>query len=188
MTRILQISDLHIMPAGRLFQGTTDTAAALRRMLAGLAGLLPVIGPVERLVISGDLTETGCADAYDHLRKVMADAPLPWCAIPGNHDSRAAMRAFAAHSDWMPVSGLCAGLGGVALEQFPLAADRDQFALHPATDGRPVAVRRTRERRRYLGHLGGHGHGDRPALDRLFDLPASIRASLPDRWREMRTP
>ena len=105
MTRILQISDLHIMPAGRLFQGTTDTAAALRRMLAGLAGLLPVIGPVERLVISGDLTETGCADAYDHLRKVMADAPLPWCAIPGNHDSRAAMRAFAAHSDWMPDDG-----------------------------------------------------------------------------------
>jgi 3',5'-cyclic AMP phosphodiesterase CpdA len=105
MTRILQISDLHIMPEGQLFNGSIDTAAALRKMLAGLAGLLPVIGPVERLVISGDLTETGCRGAYDHLRAIMADAPLPWRAIPGNHDSREAMRAFAAQEGWMPDHG-----------------------------------------------------------------------------------
>ncbi len=105
MTRILQISDLHIMPEAQLFNGTIDTAAALRQMLAGLTGLLPSIGPVERLVISGDLTETGCKGAYDHLREIMADAPLPWCAIPGNHDSREAMRAFAAEHEWMPDTG-----------------------------------------------------------------------------------
>ncbi|TQE98805.1 MAG: phosphodiesterase [Spiribacter salinus] len=105
MTRILQISDLHIMPEGQLFHGKIDTAAALQDMLTGLAGLLPVIGPVERLVISGDLTETGCEGAYDHLRAIMEKAPLPWCAIPGNHDSRAAMRAFAAGADWMPGDG-----------------------------------------------------------------------------------
>jgi len=105
MTRILQISDLHIMPEGQLFNGTIDTAAALRQMLAGLAGLLPVIGPVERLVISGDLTETGCERAYDHLRDIMAEVPLPWCAIPGNHDDREAMRVFAAGADWMPEEG-----------------------------------------------------------------------------------
>lgn len=105
MTRILQLSDLHVMPEGQLFNGTTDTAAALREMLAGLIGLLPVIGPVERLVISGDLTETGCKGAYDHLRAIMAKAPLPWCAIPGNHDSREAMHAFAAGAKWMPDEG-----------------------------------------------------------------------------------
>ncbi|WP_306152185.1 phosphodiesterase [Roseovarius sp. MMSF_3281] len=105
MTRILQISDLHIMPEGQLLNGTIDTAAALRQMLAGLTGLLPVIGPVERLVISGDLTETGCKGAYDHLCHIMADAPLPWRAIPGNHDSREAMRTFAAQDDWMPDDG-----------------------------------------------------------------------------------
>ncbi|TQE92861.1 MAG: phosphodiesterase, partial [Spiribacter salinus] len=74
MTRILQISDLHIMPEGQLFQDAIDTAAALRQMLSGLTGLLPAIGPVERLVISGDLTETGCKGAYDHLRDIMAEA------------------------------------------------------------------------------------------------------------------
>jgi 3',5'-cyclic AMP phosphodiesterase CpdA len=105
MTRILQISDLHIMPEGQLFNGTIDTAAALRQMLAGLTRLLPVIGPVERLVISGDLTETGCKGAYDNVRAIMADAPLPWRAIPGNHDSREVMRTFAAQDDWMPDDG-----------------------------------------------------------------------------------
>ena len=75
MTRILQISDLHIMPEGRLFQDIIDTAAALRDMLSGLAGLLPVIGPVERQVISGELTETGCTRAYERLRALMADPP-----------------------------------------------------------------------------------------------------------------
>ncbi|WP_371054742.1 phosphodiesterase [Rhodosalinus sp. K401] len=105
MTRILQISDLHIMPEEQLFKGTIDTAAALRKILSGLAGLLPAIGPVERLVISGDLTETGCEGAYDHLRAIMAEAPLPWCAIPGNHDSREAVRAVVAQDELMPDEG-----------------------------------------------------------------------------------
>ena len=105
MTRILQISDLHIMPEGDLLPGGVDTAAALRAMLAGLRDLLPSLGPVERLVISGDLTETGCAGAYDHLRALMAEAPLPWRAIPGNHDDREEMRAFAREADWMPEEG-----------------------------------------------------------------------------------
>ncbi|NHQ73694.1 phosphodiesterase [Roseovarius gahaiensis] len=105
MTRILHISDLHIMPEGQLFHGTIDTATALQDMLSGLARLLPAIGPVERLVISGDLTETGCDGAYDHLRAIMATAPLPWRAIPGNHDNRETMRAFAAQEGWMPDKG-----------------------------------------------------------------------------------
>jgi len=73
--------------------------------LTGLTGLLPIIGPVERLVISGDLTETGCKGAYDNLRGIMSAVPLPWRAIPGNHDSRQAMRAFASQEGWMPCDG-----------------------------------------------------------------------------------
>ena len=105
MTRILQISDPHIMPEGALFQGRVDTAQALRAMLAGLAGLLPAIGPVDRLVISGDLTETGCAGAYARFRAIMAECPLPWRVIPGNHDSREGVRALAPDATWMPKHG-----------------------------------------------------------------------------------
>ena len=76
MTRILQLSDPHIMPEGALFKGRVDTAQALRAMLSRLAGLVPAIGPVERLVISGDLTEPGCAGAYAQFREIMAECPL----------------------------------------------------------------------------------------------------------------
>ncbi|KIC08891.1 hypothetical protein RA19_18270 [Leisingera sp. ANG-M1] len=105
MTRILQISDPHILPEGQLFQGSLDTAAALRRLLRGLASLLPRIAPVDRIVVSGDLTETGCPAAYAHFSKLMQDSPLPWLAVPGNHDSRTAMRAAFAARDWMPAQG-----------------------------------------------------------------------------------
>ncbi|MEQ8901739.1 MAG: phosphodiesterase [Roseovarius sp.] len=118
MTRILQISDLHVMPDGVLFQGRVDTAAALNDMLAGITRLLPAIGPVERLVISGDLTETGCDAAYVRLNAVMAECPVPWLAIPGNHDRRDAMRGFAARAGWMPDHGpinWCEDLGTAAL-------------------------------------------------------------------------
>ena len=71
-------------------------------MLCRLPGLLPVIAPLERRVISGALTETGCAGAHEKRHALMAEAPMPWHAIPGTHDSRQNMRAFAALADWMP--------------------------------------------------------------------------------------
>lgn len=105
MTRILQISDLHIMPEGRLFRDTIDTAAALQDMLAGLSALLHRLAPVERIVVTGDLTECGSAAAYRHVMSIMENCPLPWCAIPGNHDSREAMRAGLRDAPWMPAQG-----------------------------------------------------------------------------------
>ncbi|WP_332460297.1 metallophosphoesterase [Pseudophaeobacter flagellatus] len=94
------MSDPHIMPKGQLFQARIDTASALRRLLQGLGDLLPRIEPVAQIVVSGDLTETGCPAAYDHFVELMQDCPLPWRAIPGNHDNRAAMRARLPAQDW----------------------------------------------------------------------------------------
>jgi 3',5'-cyclic AMP phosphodiesterase CpdA len=74
-------------------------------MLSGLVGLLPAIGPVDRLVISGDLTETGCSVAYAQFRAIMADCPLPWRVIPGNYDSREEVRDLAHDTSWMPAPG-----------------------------------------------------------------------------------
>lgn len=105
MTRILQISDPHILPKGQLFQGKLDTAAALRHLLDGLRALLPQLAPVERIVVSGDLTETGCTGAYAHFAEIMQHSPLPWSAVPGNHDSRAEMRAAFGGQDWLPSEG-----------------------------------------------------------------------------------
>lgn len=105
MTQILQISDPHIMPQGRLFQDKIDTSAALCRLLTGLTGLLPSIGPPSHIVVTGDLTETGCDAAYAEFLRLMEMAPLPWLAIPGNHDDRDTMRAGLTGKHWMPPTG-----------------------------------------------------------------------------------
>ena len=91
MTQILQISDPHILPTGDLFHGQIDTAAALRTLLHRLSQMLPQLGPIESLVVTGDLSESGCKESYQLFSEIMQDCPLPWRAIPGNHDRRAPM-------------------------------------------------------------------------------------------------
>lgn len=105
MTQILHISDLHILPKGQLFYDQVDTAQALRRLVAALPDLEDLVGPIDRLVISGDLSESGCAASYETFMEIMEDVALPWRAIPGNHDHRDRMRAACAAQTWMPRSG-----------------------------------------------------------------------------------
>jgi 3',5'-cyclic-AMP phosphodiesterase len=86
---IAQISDLHIKPPGQLAYGRVDTAAALERCIAHLVAFRP---RPDFVVISGDLVDAGTDDEYAHLLRLLAPLDLPFAAIPGNHDSREAMR------------------------------------------------------------------------------------------------
>src|SRR5712692_3580750 len=88
--RIAQISDLHIKPPGALAYGRVDTAKALERCVAALNRLQP---RPDMVVISGDLVDTPTVEEYDHLKRLLAPLELPFVGIPGNHDSRAMMRA-----------------------------------------------------------------------------------------------
>lgn len=87
---IAQISDLHIKQPGALAYGIVDTAAALSRCVDALNRLAPRPSLV---VISGDLCDTPAAEEYEHLLRLLAPLELPYLAVPGNHDSRALMRA-----------------------------------------------------------------------------------------------
>ncbi len=86
---IAQITDLHVTRAGELLAGRVDTRAALGRCVARLAALDP---RPDVLLVTGDLTETATAEEYDFLRQALDPLGLPWLAVPGNHDDRAAMR------------------------------------------------------------------------------------------------
>lgn len=92
---IAQISDLHIKAPGELAYGRVDTAAALERCVAALNALQP---RPDLVVISGDLVDTPTPGEYDHLKRLLAPLEIPFIGIPGNHDSRAMMRA--AFPDW----------------------------------------------------------------------------------------
>ena len=105
MSRIIQISDSHILPHGRLAYGLVDTAAGLARAVKHIGSVLPEIGPVDSVIVTGDLVDLGSANEYARFREIMSELPLPWLAVPGNHDSREAMRLAYADQEWMAAIG-----------------------------------------------------------------------------------
>jgi 3',5'-cyclic AMP phosphodiesterase CpdA len=87
---IAQITDPHIKPPGELAYGRVDTAAALSRAVEALNAFSP---RPDLVVISGDIADTPLEQEYAHARTLLAPLRIPYVAIPGNHDSRALMRA-----------------------------------------------------------------------------------------------
>ncbi|WP_432519541.1 metallophosphoesterase [Kineococcus sp. SYSU DK006] len=89
MTRILQLSDTHLMADGGLHAGLVDTTALLRQVLAGLEG----IGELDAVVVSGDVSDDGTAASYESARDLVGAfaaargaGTVVWAM--GNHDER----------------------------------------------------------------------------------------------------
>ncbi len=105
MTRIIQISDPHIVPFGQLAYGQVDTAAALGECVATINRMLPEIGPVDMVVVAGDLTDFGTEEEYRRFREIMELLEPPYRAVPGNHDNVSVMRACFSDQPWMVSEG-----------------------------------------------------------------------------------
>ncbi len=105
MTKIIQISDPHIVPDGQLAYNRVDTATPLSACVETINRMLPEIGPVEMAVVTGDLTDFGTVEEYQRFQNIMAPLAIPYRAVPGNHDDRETMRESFSDQDWMPKSG-----------------------------------------------------------------------------------
>ena len=105
MTRVIQLSDPHIVREGRLAYDKVDTGTALAAAVAHVNRMLPQIGPVDLVIVTGDLTDFGTAEEYHRFRGIMAPLEIPYLAVPGNHDDREAMRTGFSDCDWMPSNG-----------------------------------------------------------------------------------
>lgn len=113
---VAQITDTHILAAGKLYHSPRraipadaepgwsfiDTAACLTRAISELNGLKP---RPDVVVVTGDLTDHGGAEEYANLRAILAAAAMPVFVIPGNHDSREALRAAFAGDGYLPADG-----------------------------------------------------------------------------------
>ncbi|MEO1460581.1 MAG: metallophosphoesterase, partial [Pseudomonadota bacterium] len=92
MTLIVQLTDTHVTAPGRLAYRKVDTHAALARAVAHINALPARVGPIDAVVLTGDLTDLAEPVEYDAFREIMAPLEPPLFAIPGNHDARAPMR------------------------------------------------------------------------------------------------
>ncbi|WP_337062569.1 metallophosphoesterase family protein [Kineococcus sp. G2] len=88
MTRLLHLSDTHLMAPGGLHGGgRVDTTAVLRHVLASLAG----VGPLDAVVVSGDVSDDGSVHSYESARDLVGGFAREHGAAVvafamGNHD------------------------------------------------------------------------------------------------------
>lgn len=99
---LVQISDTHIEEPGQRAYGRYDTADSLARCLTAI---LALDRRPDLVVHTGDLAHHGSAERYRLFREILGDFPLPFYAIPGNHDARESLRAAFADQSWMPQTG-----------------------------------------------------------------------------------
>jgi len=124
---IAQISDPHIVAAGKLFRGPVqgtapdaerishefDTAAYLAQAVAVLNALVP---RPDIAVATGDLVDHGAPEEYEHLRALLAPLQMPVFVIPGNHDAREPLRQAFRADGYFPTAGFLE----YAIEEYPL--------------------------------------------------------------------
>jgi 3',5'-cyclic AMP phosphodiesterase CpdA len=77
--RLAQLSDCHI---GAMW-GSGDPVAGLKAAIAALSGLED---PVDAVLVTGDLTESGLDREYEVVADLIAALGVPVYALPGNHD------------------------------------------------------------------------------------------------------
>lgn len=86
MTRILHLSDTHLLAGGALHNGLVDTTAALGHALETLHGL----GPLDAVLVSGDVSDDGTRASYETARNLVGAFARDHGAVPvfamGNHD------------------------------------------------------------------------------------------------------
>lgn len=99
---IAQITDTHIMDEGVNAYGVFETAPYLERAVDHLLTLDPA---PDLVMVTGDLVDRGKPSEYARLRRLLSRLPMPVYVLPGNHDSRDAMRASFADAGYLPRDG-----------------------------------------------------------------------------------
>ena len=82
-SRVVQLSDTHLMcePGGQLVGIDTD------RSLAAVCRLVAALGPIDALLLTGDLAGDEAEEAYGRLDEALAPLGVPSFWLPGNHDA-----------------------------------------------------------------------------------------------------
>lgn len=88
MARFLQLSDLHVVVEGAYASGVLDTRSILTRAIDRLLNMKAALGPLDAVLVSGDISDDGSADSYAFAKAELQRLGLPLYVVPGNHDAR----------------------------------------------------------------------------------------------------
>lgn len=92
---LIQLTDLHCVPYGRMAMGRCETNTLAERALRAVGRFRP---GADAVLITGDLSDNGLPEAYDLLADVIRQTQTaPVYVIPGNHDRRDQFRSRLAH-------------------------------------------------------------------------------------------
>ena len=105
MTQFLQISDTHIVKPGSLVSGRLETSGPLKRLALRIAELQFEVGPLDGIVVTGDVSDDGTAESYALFKSILKPLDLPIFCIPGNHDARTPFRAAFDGAGYLPKAG-----------------------------------------------------------------------------------
>ena len=106
MARFLQLSDLHVVPIGRRASVVLDTCHLLEQAIDQLLDMRPALGPLDAVLVSGDISDDGSAGSYDIARAQLERLNLQVLVVPGNHDAREPFRQAFADLAPLPATGL----------------------------------------------------------------------------------
>ena len=88
-SRIVQITDCHLLPEDGAKYYDVDTYQSLSRVCDAIAILDK---PVDALVVTGDHAEDGSIATYRRSIEVLTRLGVPVITLPGNHDDLPNMR------------------------------------------------------------------------------------------------
>ncbi|AQS66931.1 phosphodiesterase [Streptomyces pactum] len=166
MLVLAHISDLHLDGSAR----ATERAERVRDRLRRLPG------PVDALLVTGDIADHGTEEEYEEAARVLGlrdgTAPFPVLTCPGNHDSRAPYRKalLGLPSAEGPVNEARVFDGGAVLMCDSSIPGSDEGELDEETYGWIEAT---------LDELGA----ERPALLAFHHPPTAVHHPLPDSCR-----
>ena len=92
---LCQISDPHLVTAGRLAYGRVDTPAMLERCVRKILSQPRI---PDAVIVTGDLADHGTVEEYGLLGELLSPLPMPFYLAVGNHDDRELLRrSFPTH-------------------------------------------------------------------------------------------
>ena len=105
MTKIIQISDTHLVKEGCLVSKTLETAASLKNLVGRISKIKLEVGSIDAIIVSGDISDDGTAESYQRFKSILSSLELPIFLVPGNHDVRSIFRSEFLSAGYLPKAG-----------------------------------------------------------------------------------